>query len=157
VLWYAFSALTLLFRHQEEHLACKNWVMRYGCGYLSGMRFKVQTICIWCRLTQAVLEKRPLNRCLPYRKTYTMILKLCQMQTLIYHTYWNHFPAYFMDTQWCNLLSQVECLLYNKLHMILWFINFSRYTISFDRAYNTRLIILTENNRRIAAQLLLNL
>jgi len=31
----AFSALT-----QEEHPACKNWVMRYWNGYLSGARYK---------------------------------------------------------------------------------------------------------------------
>ena len=31
-------ALTLLVGHQEEHLACKNWVMRYWHGYLSGAR-----------------------------------------------------------------------------------------------------------------------
>ena len=40
---YAFSALTLLFGRQEEHPACKNWVMRCLCGYLSGAR---------CRLVQ---------------------------------------------------------------------------------------------------------
>jgi len=37
----AFSALTLLVGRQEEHLACKNWVMRCWCGYLSGARFRV--------------------------------------------------------------------------------------------------------------------
>jgi len=34
----AFSALTLLVRHQEEHLVCKNWATRCWCGYLSGAR-----------------------------------------------------------------------------------------------------------------------
>ena len=34
ILWY--SALTLLVGCQEEHPACKNWVMRCWCGYLSG-------------------------------------------------------------------------------------------------------------------------
>jgi len=34
----AFSALTLLAGRQEEHLACKNWVMRCWCGYLSAAR-----------------------------------------------------------------------------------------------------------------------
>ena len=37
----AFSALTLLIRHQEEHPACKNWVMRCWCGYLSGARCRL--------------------------------------------------------------------------------------------------------------------
>jgi len=32
------SALTLLVGCQEEHPACKNWVMRRWCGYLSGAR-----------------------------------------------------------------------------------------------------------------------
>ena len=31
-------ALTLLVGHQEEHLACKNWMMWCSCGYLSGVR-----------------------------------------------------------------------------------------------------------------------
>jgi len=80
----AFSALTLLVRHQEEHLVCKNWATRCWCGYLSGAS-EVQTVCIWsswchCHpetpsslalfksrlfwywLTQVVLEKRQLNR-----------------------------------------------------------------------------------------------
>jgi len=35
-----FSALTLLVGWQEGHLACKNWVMRYWHGYLSGERCK---------------------------------------------------------------------------------------------------------------------
>ena len=30
----AFSALTLLVWQQEGHPACKNWVVRYWCGYL---------------------------------------------------------------------------------------------------------------------------
>jgi len=36
--WTAFSALTLSVGRQEEHPACKNWVMRCWCGYLSGAR-----------------------------------------------------------------------------------------------------------------------
>jgi len=36
----AFSALTLLVAHQEEHLACKNWVMRCWRDCLSGVRCK---------------------------------------------------------------------------------------------------------------------
>jgi len=33
---FAFSALTPFVGHQEEHLACKNWVMRCRHGYLYG-------------------------------------------------------------------------------------------------------------------------
>ena len=36
----AFSAFTLLAECQEEHPACKKWVMRSWCGYLSGARCK---------------------------------------------------------------------------------------------------------------------
>ena len=82
----AFSALTLLVGLQEQHPACKNWVMRCWCGYLSGVRcisfaygpadatasqnpsslasFKSRLVLLFLyRLTQVVLEKRPLNRC----------------------------------------------------------------------------------------------
>jgi len=74
----AFSALTLLVGRQEGHPACKNWVVRYWCGYLSVARCKWFAYCsvdatatpsslapvkFWCRLTQVVLEKRPLNAC----------------------------------------------------------------------------------------------
>ena len=37
----AFSALTLLVWHQEEHEACKNWVMRCRCGYLSATKCRL--------------------------------------------------------------------------------------------------------------------
>jgi len=37
-----FRALTLLVEHQEDQLACKNWLMRCWCGYLSRER------CRWC-------------------------------------------------------------------------------------------------------------
>ena len=66
----AFSALTMSVRQQEGHPACKNWVVRYWHGYLSGSRCMVQLIPLaphhhklqnglpfWCRLTQVVLEK----------------------------------------------------------------------------------------------------
>ena len=83
----AFSALTLLVGCQEGHPACKNWVMRCWCGYLSGARCRLFAygpadataitkhhhllsqlnldwfLHFWCRLTQVVLEKRPLNGC----------------------------------------------------------------------------------------------
>ena len=38
VVLFAFNALTLLVGWQEGHLACKNWVVRYWHGYLSGAR-----------------------------------------------------------------------------------------------------------------------
>jgi len=73
----AFSALMLLVGRQEGHPACKNWVVRYWRGYLSGVRCKwfaygpadataipssrsgkIQNgLPFWCRLTQVVLEK----------------------------------------------------------------------------------------------------
>jgi len=37
----AFNALTLSVGRQEEHPACKNCVMTYWCGYLSGVRCKL--------------------------------------------------------------------------------------------------------------------
>jgi len=38
---YAFSDLTPLAGHQEEHPACKNWLMRCLCGCLSGARCRL--------------------------------------------------------------------------------------------------------------------
>jgi len=35
------SALALLFGRKEEHPACKNWVMRCWCGYLSAVRCRL--------------------------------------------------------------------------------------------------------------------
>ena len=37
----AFSALTLLVGRQEEHPACKNWVMGCWCGNLSAARCRL--------------------------------------------------------------------------------------------------------------------
>ena len=84
----AFSALTLLVGHQEEHPACKHWVMRWGVGVVICLERGADCLhvvslfhCIpkphhllshlnmywllscWYRLTQVVLEKRPLNGC----------------------------------------------------------------------------------------------
>jgi len=42
----AFSALTLLVGHQQEHLVCKNWVMMCWHGYLSVAR------CRWLYVVQ---------------------------------------------------------------------------------------------------------
>ena len=79
----AFSALTLLAGWQEGYPACKNWVVRCWCGYLSGTRCRLAygpadataTHClfasvksslvlpVWYWLTRVVLEKGPLNGC----------------------------------------------------------------------------------------------
>jgi len=83
LLLVCIQCLTLLVGHQEEHLACKNWVMRFWHGYLSGTRCKwfaygpadATAIISWfikiqigltclVPLTQVVLYKRPLNGCL---------------------------------------------------------------------------------------------
>jgi len=40
VLFHVFSAVMLLIWWQEGHPACKNWVVRYWHGYLSGVRCK---------------------------------------------------------------------------------------------------------------------
>jgi len=80
-----FSALTLLVGCQEEHLACKTWVMRCWCGYLLGARYRLFALGpadatatpkphhllphlnpewflpFWYQLTQVVLVKRPLS------------------------------------------------------------------------------------------------
>jgi len=65
------SVLRQLVGRQEEHQASVNWLMRCWCGYLSGAMcrsslasFKSKLVlCFWYWLTQAVLEKRPLNGC----------------------------------------------------------------------------------------------
>jgi len=73
----AYSALMLLVGWQQGHPACKNWVVSYWHGYLSGVRCvwchchpiiscssKIQNgLPFWCWLTQVVLEKRLLNGC----------------------------------------------------------------------------------------------
>jgi len=77
---HAISALTLLIGQQEGHPACKNWLMRCWCGYLSGARCKwfacvpadatttpsslaslqsrmIYPVPFWCRLTQVSWKK----------------------------------------------------------------------------------------------------
>jgi len=40
-LWLQLQLPSVLWRgRQEEHLACKNWMVRYWRGYLSGARCK---------------------------------------------------------------------------------------------------------------------
>jgi len=78
---FAFSALTLLVGRQEEHPACKNWVVGCWHGYLSGARCRLAygpadataTHCLllqknpdcfllfWYRLIWVAPEKGPLN------------------------------------------------------------------------------------------------
>ena len=41
LLYFAFSALTLLVGRQEGHPACKNWVVECWRGYLSGARCRL--------------------------------------------------------------------------------------------------------------------
>ena len=57
----AFSALTLLVGRQEEHPACKKWVMRCWCGYLSGVRCRLFAFGpVWrCELGITVVTRRP--------------------------------------------------------------------------------------------------
>jgi len=82
---FSFSASTPLVGCQEENPACKNWVMMCWHGYLFGARCKWfahdpadatailsslaslksrMVLPFWCRLTQVVLEKRPLHECM---------------------------------------------------------------------------------------------
>ena len=81
-LHYYWHCLSASIERQEERPACKRRVMRCWCGYLSGVRCKRSATDatatpsslaslksrlvwhFWCQLTQIVLEKRPLNRCL---------------------------------------------------------------------------------------------
>ena len=85
-MWHTgiFSAFTVLVGRQKGHPACKNWVVGCWRGYLSGARCRLAygpanfnwddasrgpsaiaelLVPFWYRLTQVVLEKRPLNRC----------------------------------------------------------------------------------------------
>ena len=84
---FAFHALTLSVGHQEEHSACKHWVMKCWCGNLSSTRCRLfvygpanataipkhhhllphvksrLVLPFWYQFTQVVMEKRQLNRC----------------------------------------------------------------------------------------------
>ena len=57
---YAFSALTLLVGRQEEHPACKNWLMRCWCGYLSVARRRLFAY----GPADATASKNPIISCL---------------------------------------------------------------------------------------------
>ena len=120
---YAFSALTLLAGCQEEHPACKNWVMRCWCGYLSGSRCRlfaygpadlflsciseIQTgFTFLLPGTLVVLVNRPFNSCSqPYDSWCKMVL-----------LYNYSFVAYLQDwqTTWIHLNHKTLCI-YNKV------------------------------------------
>ena len=97
------AASTLLVGRQEEHLACKTWVVRCWHGCLSVARCKWFTYgygpadatvtpsflasvkCrlvqpFWCQFTQVVLEKGPLNGCL---------VCLCMLLSVLVLSLWN--------------------------------------------------------------------
>jgi len=95
----AFGALTLLVGHQKSIRPVKYWVIRWCCGYLSGVRCKWfaygpadATVTpsslaslksrmvwpFWCRLTQVILEKRPLNGCLSIASMVYILLHISQ-------------------------------------------------------------------------------
>jgi len=59
-LLFAFSASTLLVGRQEEHLVCKNWVMMYWCGYLSGARCRLFA----CGPADTTASQNPVISCL---------------------------------------------------------------------------------------------
>jgi len=89
---YAFSALTLLDGQQQGHPACKKlsggalaWLsvwsaMQMICIWSSGCHCHPIICCsskiqnglpFWCRLSQVVLEKRPLNGCSSYAQRFS--------------------------------------------------------------------------------------
>jgi len=81
---FAFRALMLLVGQQEGHRTCKNWVVRYWHGYLSGAKCKLfaygpadtnatpsslapvksrMVYLLGAGLPRLSRKKRPLNRC----------------------------------------------------------------------------------------------
>ena len=149
VAWWknlAFSALTLLVGHQEEHPVCKKLVMRCWHGYLSGARCKMQMICIWsswcdCHpivyscikiqlgLTFLLLayqycrEKRPLNGCC-VRLAVEDFSKLVGI--------WSLFDSWWSVSWFCINLCSCWCYLRRKngyvfIRRILWLL-FTRHS-----------------------------
>ena len=57
---HAFSALTLLVGRQGEHPACRSWMMRCGCGYLSRLRCGLFAI-KQCNANIAMVQLMPLH------------------------------------------------------------------------------------------------
>jgi len=99
---HALSALTLLVRWQEGHLAYKNlsgellqWLSVWSevqmmcilpswchCHPIISCPSKIQNgLPFWCRLTAVVLEKKPLNRCSSSNSIHSLFLV-----TIFYHT-----------------------------------------------------------------------
>ena len=64
-------ALTLLVGRQEEHPACKNWVMRCWGGYLSGAKYK------WLACGSADVTAQPHHLC--FGKFHNGLSSQCQL------------------------------------------------------------------------------
>jgi len=80
---YAFSALTLLVGWHEGHLACKNWVVRYWRGYLSGAR------CKWFAYGPADVTVTPSSLALvKSRMVYRSGASLCQLPQVVPEKKW---------------------------------------------------------------------
>jgi len=127
----AFSALTPLAGHQEEHPACRNWVMRCWCGYLSGARyrllacgsatapenpwsfasFKPKTGFTFLLLAYSVvLEKRLLNGCCSSNFLLLNICNFCKGDVSWRYS-WN--PPYSRDIVYFYLLAHQICITYS--------------------------------------------
>ena len=103
VKWPSFSVLMLLVGQQEGHPACKNWVVRYWHGYLSGE---------WCRLAYGPADATA-TRCLASVKVcsvlffshprsegwphhgHTVSIYLCPLSL------WLILPWAVLSTSWC--------------------------------------------------------
>jgi len=132
-----FSALTLLVGCQEEHPACKTWVMRCWCGYLLGARYRLFALGpadatatpkphhllphlnpewflpFWYQLTQVVLVKRPLNgySSSSIKKIFiNMMMQYSFLWVIILFWYTETLliPIAFEGSYWvCHMLGQV--------------------------------------------------
>ena len=128
----AFSALMLLVGWQEGHPACKKlsgevlawlsvwsevqmiciWSSWCRCYPIISCSSKIQNgLFFWCRLTQVVLEKRPLNRCSSSSSSSSSsvsnsavsddLLSLCLLITISQHSTcqcWSHYIAWSQVT-----------------------------------------------------------
>ena len=93
--FYAFSAMTLLVWHREKYPACKNWVMRCWCGYLSAAR---------CRLfaygpADATVSKNPIISCsiaqVPFLRAFQCVVAKVKSN-------WAAFLIRFVDNRKCS-------------------------------------------------------
>jgi len=115
----------LLVRQREGHPACKNWVVRYWCGYLSRARCKCSSWCqchpiiccsskiqnglsSWCRLTKVVLEKRPLYGCCVVSTKFVEEIYFSSTWSRLdqplafYRTSWWHASRMYWACQWSH-------------------------------------------------------